>query len=220
MIEQWCTSLRWGFTDSLKYDLAWILWREEDYLPDEAFEILDKLIDRECKFYELITIKLVDILSNLDFSKPIVVLWDIDDTITKYGTKTIRPWFHHIISTIKELIPDIIFGICSTRSQEHLENVFCVENSSLFDESKIFSARNNKSDISEQLKSIWWVGEVTWHYQKVNAYLGIQKEYPDYQFILVDDIIGPQFEKQGKWISVPNNLCYSWRLNFDTWISK
>gem|GEM_PF-6644581 len=60
-------------------------------MPDEAFEILDKLIDRECKFYELITIKLVDILSNLDFSKPIVVLWDIDDTITKYGTKTIRP---------------------------------------------------------------------------------------------------------------------------------
>ncbi len=224
VITIWCSNLRWGFDYTMKIELGKLLSSKaksdgEYYSHDDIITSLNRYIEKECSFYELIITKLSHILNNLDVAKPIVLLRDIDDTLTEYGKNILRPWFSHTNDTIKQLIPGIIFGICSARSQDYLESEFYKKDSYWFNQWYIFSAKNDSWMIWYNDEHIRWNQEHDWHNQKVNAYLRIQEQYPDHQFILIDDIIGPQFEQQDKWISIPKHLCYGWELNLTTWIS-
>lgn len=142
----------------------------------------------EERFYE----KTLDAIHSfiLHTEKIPVLLFDIDDTFISKGIENnnidyIRPSFPYIVKKIRYIYPQAIFG---TLSQRRNGPPPCVNN--IFDSKFIICSHwYDAVTLSDNTYGFQDGSHRPIYVEKVNAYMDICKRYPNYSFLLIDDIL-------------------------------
>ncbi len=174
------------------------------YTIEQRPQAISKLINKEAEFMDNIIKSICLKVSACKDVNNTVILWDIDDTLTRSRWKIIRDSFKFIHEAIHNLFPGIEFGICSARWKEHINEEFYPLYDNYFNKDYIFSSRNDSYDLWGNDRETWWEITGMAYINKINAYNRITKENPDKEFILIDDMIDEKFEELKHWIAIPD----------------
>lgn len=212
----------WSFcklSDSKLEEIKNNIWNKIDFLLKTYWEDNDLLLEIrknqdlaiqiEENFYKKVLIKIIELYIP---NQENIVLFDLDETIVnRYSENNedyVRVSFFELHKFIKTNFTNIHFWILTARWESNLhlqlESWSLSHIKEMFNKNYIFSSREVQDSYFEnEIFNPWEdVYSTYWHINKSNAFHRIIDSEKFKNYILVDDVIDPVFEKLWYWVAV------------------
>lgn len=177
-------------------------WEENNELLFQIIRNKKLAIQSEEKFYQKVLTKIIELYIH---NQENIILFDLDETIvnrdSESGDDYVRTSFFDLYKFIKSNFDNIDFWILSSRGKENLdlqlESWSLSHIKELFNGNHIYSSREIQDYYFENDAFNPWKDKsyASWHVNKSNAFHKIIVNDESTNYILVDDVIDPIFEK-------------------------